>query len=1586
MTATYGRVIKGYEILDRIGTGSFGAVYRAYQSTIQREVAIKIILPHHANHPEFIRHFEAEAQIIARLEHPHITPLYDYWRDSEGAYLVMRLLRGGSLWDAINGTPLTLEVTAMMLDQIASALALAHRNGIIHQDVKASNILLDEDGNAYLADFGIARIRQRTASDITDLPGILGSSDYLSPEQARLEPVTPQSDIYSLGIVLYTALSGHVPFPGHSPVERMYRHLNESVPLVENLDPDLAEPVNRIIQTATAKNPAQRFPDVLTMANAFRKAVFPGNERGGNEIVEQLTYREQEVLQHILAGATNREIAQKLYVQLSTVKWYVNQIYRKLHVHSRVQAIVRARELNLIVDHTTSEPIDRECPVLASSIPEPQNPYKGLRAFQSSDASEFFGRERVVARLLNKLKAGNGSQRFLAIVGPSGSGKSSLVKAGLIPALWRGELPGSERWYIIEMVPGAHPIDELEVALTRVAADQTDKIREYLDRDNRGLTRIAGLLLPADSSELLLVIDQFEETFTLVEDDSERVHFMQLLHHAATAVRSRVRIVITLRADFYDRPLIYPEMGELVRSHLETVLPLSAEELERAILGPAEKAGITLETGLATSIIADVNYQPGALPMLQYTLTELFERRQGLVLTQAAYQAIGGAVGALAHRADELYHGFNTEGRDLIRQIFLRLVTLGSEGEDTRRRVHRSELLAISPDKDLIDEIIDTYASYRLLTLDAEPVKRSPTVELAHEAILEEWDRLRTWIDNYRDDMRQQRILARSAEEWRQANRDTSYLLRGTRLKQFETWATETRLILTEPEREYLARSLAEHDRLTAEETRRQAREETLARRSQRSMQILIVVLSLATIVAVSLTLLALDREQQAQTARQAAQHEAALNRSLALAASAREESEVGRGELALGLALQATSIENPPAEAVQSLAEIAFAPGTRLMLEGHASAVRTASFSLDGSSILSAGCARNLPDEAACPAGELILWDIATAQILRHWEAHSDAINAVAFDPTLTDAHKALAASGALDGTLIVWDIETGQQLHQLTGHTDAISDMLFIPEQHVLISTSFDGTAILWDAISGDLLRRLEGHSDRVNTVDLSPDGSIAITASRDSTVIAWDVNPASATYGAIIRSFEGHGSDVHSACFAQEGAAILTNSEDLSFRLWDFETGMEMRQRFIGADSGRMVISPDGHTVLFAVGEPLYLWDLDSWGQDRPLAGHTGTLLDVAFSPDGTLAVTASRDRTLRVWNITNQEALHRYNQGMPVTAVDVSPDNKLIAIAEGQSTGNLWLYDPETHEPVRMIPGPGIAVAPGAVAFHPNGRYVLIGAEDVTGRTGAKALILWDIETGEKRWDLTGHQTYVRSVAISPDGRLALSGSQALEDNPAVIGELILWNLDTGQIADRFDTEQDITAIEFNRTGSRAITSSAFSRSATLWDIETRQAIHVFPDQPGFVLSVIFGPYEDTIITATHEGNIIEWDIESGEELRRFVGHDGPVWSLALAPNNQMLAAGSADGNIILWDYDSGQAVRQLAGHAGWVFDVVFSPHSTRLYSASADGTVREWAIGDWHLDALLEWVADNRYTRDFTCEERALYRLEPLCQE
>ena len=417
------RSIKGYDLLKPIGEGAYGAVYLARQHYVDREVAVKIIQPEFANQPDFIRRFETEAQLIAQLEHLHIVPLYDYWRNPDGAYLVMRYLKGGSLAALIANGSLSLARTTQILEQVTSALTAAHRKGIVHRDLKPDNILLDEDGNVYLSDFGIAKaIGAQSGMTITG--AIVGTPAFISPEQVQALPVSPQTDIYSLGVVLYTLLTGEKPFPETSPGDLIARHLRDPLPDLAEISPELPPELNSVIQHATAKDPADRYPDVGTLLADFRNSL-------GAEMLPSP--------EHILS------------------------------------------EQDLDVS----------------------NPYKGLRPFQEADAADFFGRDALIQQLLTRLREDVDYTRFLAVVGPSGSGKSSVVKAGLLPALRQGALPGSQDWFMATITPGTHPLDELEVGLLRVAAQKPANLIDQLKRDERGLVRAAQLILPDGYGELL---------------------------------------------------------------------------------------------------------------------------------------------------------------------------------------------------------------------------------------------------------------------------------------------------------------------------------------------------------------------------------------------------------------------------------------------------------------------------------------------------------------------------------------------------------------------------------------------------------------------------------------------------------------------------------------------------------------------------------------------------------------------------------------------------------------------------------------------------------------------------------------------------------------------------------------------------------------------------------------------------------------------------------------------------------------------------------------------------------------------------
>jgi ABC-type glycerol-3-phosphate transport system substrate-binding protein len=439
-------------------------------------------------------------------------------------------------------------------------------------------------------------------------------------------------------------------------------------------------------------------------------------------------------------------------------------------------------------------------------------------------------------------------------------------------------------------------------------------------------------LLPDDGSELVLVVDQLEEVFTMVEEEQTRDRFIQSLVAATQERGSRLRIVITLRADFYDRPLSFPGLAELMRTRMETVTPLTAEELERAISGPAGRVGVVPELALVAEMVADVSDRPGALPLLQYTLTELFERRRGRALTLEAYREIGGVSGALARRAEELYEAMSEPERDAARQLFLRLVTAGDGPSDTRRLVPRAELLSVDVDRRAMERVIDTFGRHRLLSFDRDPTTRGPTVEVAHEALLRSWDRLRIWIEDAQDDLRHHRRLSGAAADWESSGRDPSLLLRGRRLEELRAWEASTELALSRDEQEYLAAGARERDRELEEDRARGERERALERRSVGRLRALVAVLTAAVLVAAGLTAVAANRTREAERladlARVAALTGAAVahldadpDLSLVLAlhavdlAASRDEAVPSETVEALHWAMQEAGVEYPVAD-----------------------------------------------------------------------------------------------------------------------------------------------------------------------------------------------------------------------------------------------------------------------------------------------------------------------------------------------------------------------------------------------------------------------------------------------------------------------------------------------------------------------------------------------------------------------------------------------------------------------------------------------------------------------------------------------
>ncbi|MFO7537016.1 MAG: protein kinase, partial [Chloroflexota bacterium] len=1554
--------VRGYELHEPIGEGRFGIVYRAIQPAVGREVAIKAIRRRFSDNPEFIRRFEAEAHLVARLEHPHIVPLYDYWREPGGAYLVMRWMRGGSVADTLKQGPYPVEAVLNVLDQVATALAVAHGRGIIHRDLKPANILLDEGGNAYLSDFGIAKDLHADEA-LTGSGTVVGSPYYAAPEQLLSEPVSPQTDIYSLGLTLYELLVGAKPYADATPAALYYKQLHEPLPLARAHRPELPAVLDEALRRATAKQPAERFPDITAFAQAMHAAL-----------------REATHVQRVVT----------------------------------VPAAVSV------------------------------NPYKGLRPFEEADAARFFGRETLVEQLLARM-AGS---RFLAVVGPSGSGKSSVVKAGLLPALRRGALPDSDGWFISEMVPGTHPLKELEAALFRVAVNPPETLLPLLGEDERGLARAVKRILPATGTELLLLVDQFEEIFTLVTDEAQRHFFLNSLAAAVADVRGRLRLVITLRADFYDRPLMYQTFGELMRQYTAAVVPSSKEDLAAAIRRPAQQVGVRVEDDLQAEMVADVYDRPGALPLLQYALTELFERRESGRMTLAAYEAVGRVSGALSQRAETLYRQLSEQEQLAARQLFLRLVALGEAGQVTRRRVARSELEAIRLAGEeaaaAVNRILDLYGRYRLLTFDHDPATRVPTVEVAHEALLTAWTRLREWIEVGGEDLRQQRRLRRWALEWQEAGREPGLLLRSARLEQMAGWAAQTDLALSASEQAYLETSIAaRQERLAAEEARRQRELETAqhlaeterqraeeqsqaARRLQRRAVYLVgalVTALLLAIVAVAFQQSANRNADMAITnASLAMTREAEAEENARLAANRQSEAEA---EANLRAMAEAVAIqERETAEQQQAIAEeqreIA---GQQVRLTTSRELALAALTTLDTDPELSLLLALQGLQVAHTREAENILHQaLAVSRVERTLFGHELEVSGLAFS---RDGR--LLASGSVDTVVRIWEVDSGRELHALTGFEDMIYGLDFDPAGQRLAASSWDGTVRIWNVNTGVEQMTLvmptpDGSRIRLDDVEFSPDGQFLAVGGRDQTVV-WDLETEQPwlvfPQGRYDVTFSPNGRLLAFRVLKTDGAgpeAVVT--------VWDLEAGQELA--ILAANVIGLAFSPDGKLLAAEVPSPgaTRIWhvDLDSpetFGQELARLGGAATGSDsstITFLPDNRRVLYLGNESHVKVWNIEGPAEILNVACTPGPFAVAVNPTGTLVATSNTDGAIKLCRLEP-TYEWQTLDMTTALPIMFRNVAFSPDGSILytihlserlqawdtmaagllqpgdeVFLVEDLAFRDGLAVspegdwltvgtsdghVYLFDAKTGAELAVLRGDEDGLFwGVAIHPDGtQLAAAGTA---------GTARVWDPATGEelyaLADCADTFMS-PAITFSPDGQLLVTV-CYTGTVAGWEAATGVERFRLTETSNY--GVAISPDGRYMATTGTDAIVRLWDLTTDDgvprEIRQMTGHTFLAMSPVFSPDGTRLATGSFDKTIRVWNVMTGAEMLTLRGHTEAVWDVAFSPDGKRLASASWDGTARVFLLD---LDEVVE-LARSRLTRWFTPDECQRYLHTETC--
>lgn len=1350
-----GLSVRGYELREKTGSDAMGRVYSAFQPAVGREVAIKVIRPDLANDPTFIRRFEAEAQLVARLEHPRIVPVFDYWREQDSAYLVTRRFEGGTLLDFAESDGLTPEIAIEVVTQVGGALAAAHRRRVAHGDLRPESVFIDSDGNAYLGNFGMSW-------------SVRGAEGFTAPEQQPGEEVTWRADLYSLGRLAEYAFAS------------------------TDLD------VSDVIAKATSTSPADRFDDVDSFLAALRASLGVQPKSPSADLV---------------------------------------------------------------------------------------NPYRGLHAFDESDSERFFGRERLIERLITRLGRSGAVGRFVAVVGPSGSGKSSVVRAGVVPALRSGAAPGSDHWFIATTIPGRHPFEALESSLRSIAVDPPADLRERLSTDGIAAT-VRGLLADT-SAQILLVIDQLEELFSLASPHDAML-FMNAIVKAANERNSPVKVIATLRADFYDHPLRHEAFGELVRLGTEVITPMSAQELERAITGPAAEVGVSFEAGLAAAVASDMVGQSTALPLLQYALTELFDRRKGSAVTMEAYHELGGVSGALARRAEGIYEGLDREDRARVRDVFLRLVTLNEGVGDTRRRALVSELSDAAVGN--CGEVLEAFGRHRLLSFDRDAATRGPTVEIAHEALLNEWSRLRLWVSDARIDIGAQRQLESAAKDWQANDSDSDFLLSGARLARYDGWSEQPPVPLTAMERQYLVDSSA----ADAAELQTERQRVTKLRRLVMGVGCALV----AALIAGAFAFHQQARAQDQAAVALAAVSDAQLAALVSNSAAARDDEP----NLAMLLALEAHAREpNATTEQAVLSAVSSAANGARV--------ATTARLSDDctGSSILfSVG---GLLREAATVNGVMTVRNPVTGEILGEVAPPAPC--------TLGGAGEDTGTAQSLDGQT-VWlgpdldvvvelDLPDGAQVQQSIG--TGLDEHVLLFEQASATELT-PGRALIVSQRSGETIGEpIVGTAALPLFVEWSPEqspdgtffamGFAAVDADDGELVVA------EATTGTVVTRVRLPTCCPVIAWQAATGNLALGFQDGLIWTL-DPESGEVLTETMLDLQRGPLTlgVEPGGALVVVASNQIL-LVDRDGGILAPPIPVQNAN--EALVSPEG-LVLIANDEDTLEIFDpfarvLTTEIEFGRLERvgivdgAAGVRSLDSEEPAAVIDLASGERTSvQLTLPDGSSFVAGVVYPAPGgvWAVSPDHIlARWEDGEMVeslnLGSGDDVV------SLVYGDLKPAGTRWGDFYAATGVRAdgsteatlASIRPGESeilLRVPSPGAQWAHPTSDGGIYVHGDDQvlrvygsdGQLLEEWPTgANDPYGFSLDPTGTRLAFGDLGGRRRDLSEEEPQilildtltGSVDVVP-QEGIVSTISFNGDGTKVILAMFDGTVRFWDTEAG----------------------------------------------------------------------------------------------------------------------
>lgn len=1445
---------------------------------------------------------------------------------------------------------------------MAEALAHLHslETPVIHGDIKPANLILTKGGRVQLVDFGLS-------STPNTIRRLTGTDGYRAPELAAGGAPTTASDVYALAATAFALLIGAPPagvLPTWDGIDRAQaEHLEEALraglatdperrpasagELVERLRSGWAESLPSGVVTFLlsdiegstglwADHPAAmaealvRHDELLADAAEAHGGRFLKSKGEGDSTFSVFDSAPAALQAAIEA---NRAIANEPWpeglrisvrfglhtgeAQRRSVDYFGPTVNLAARVRgqadggqiflSSATAELVARQLppeHELVDLGTyrlrgvgvSERIHAvRGPGLSTPLPVSECPYRGLLAFEAADSAYFFGREHVAAELVGRLQPG----RLLAVVGASGSGKSSLVRAGVVAAVQAGEVPGITSATIV--TPGADPV-----------------------------------LATPGGPEQLVVVDQFEELYTLCEDHALRDAFIDGLLSLESPV------VIAVRADMYGQLSGHPELAKVVAGNQVLLGAMQDSELERAVTEPARLAGLRLETGLVELILRDVGREPGALPLLSHALRVTWEHRDGRTMTVDAYRASGGVASAIARTADAVVDSVPDAQVGLMRNLFLRLTELGEGTEDSRRRVTIDELVPEDENRDVVEGLLDRLAESRLVTLG------EGTAEVAHEVLIREWPTLRRWLEEDRESIRLHRSLGNAARLWESGGKDVGDLYRGTRLAAVSEWAQHHPDALNVREREFLEASAASSRR----EEERQAR-------ANRRLRILLAGVAAMLVVAVVAGLLAVS---QRSSARDAARKEAAQR----LGAQALT---VDRLDQAVKLANAGLALDDSPATRSNLLRVLLRSPAAIGTLKGDGDEISWITTSPDQSLVAISDI-----------EGGVTVFDAVTRTPVAQYTADVQ-VDGLAFSPD--GGRIAIIGpdlrTGRRTGRLHVFDARTGAGIVSVAvpmRGTEPFLDATFTSDGRALMVGLFypDPTAPTllqrFDAGSGSALGRPRAVRGMVG-----PQWAYRGTAEGQLLYVGLEVTIAvDSDTMKVVRRYAGGGEWAELAP-ARDTVVLLGEGGEL--RLLDLASGESRTIVTLEATPVSVAISPDGATAAAGVqGGDVILWDVATGRQLERLEGQGDEVFTLRFGEGGRTLYGAAPKKGTTVWDVSGARRLGAvFPTGLLAIPEDVFPPAFAISptggeLAVARLDGQVELLDTDSLEK-RLTFGAFEGTVATAIEYSPDGALLAVA--------GGRGFVgLFDATTGD-RVGAYVHSPRGRCMDPSPvmPARCQEQTVQALafptEDRLVAVelgGTVRVWDLARRQSVGRPKSlARYVVGIAASADGSTvAVTFGLFNAEQGVEIIDTSTGAHVATltttAQPR---AAAFSPDGRTLAVGLTTGEVVFWGSENWQPVELALTHGGELLSVRYSPDGRWLATASNDGTVALWDAVTGEQVGDMLPAPPQRDDIPGPPWVTARFAPDGGELFAVYDVGN-----AVRWDLDPRAWRQHAC--------------